>query len=110
MKKCAPIGPLLSWRAWSSCATTTSGGSPVTDTMPSPPASATAAARRGLAQPPIGACWIGTVQPTRSVKRVLSIVGLRSPDTRFARHSIHVRYPSLVLLGQEHPHSAAALY
>ena len=84
-------GRALSRRASSSCAATISGGSPVTDTIPSPPASATAAAKRGLAQPPIGACWMGTVQPTRSVKRVLSIVALRSPDSWFVRHLVPIR-------------------
>ena len=43
-------------------------------TMPRPPASATAAASAGVATPPIPACWIGTRQPTSSVKAVLSIV------------------------------------
>ena len=42
-------------------------------TMPSPPAFATAAASSGVATPPMPACWIGTRQPTRSVKAVDSI-------------------------------------
>jgi hypothetical protein len=44
--------------------------------MPNPPASATAAANRGVANPPIGACCNGTEQPTNSVNRVLSIQAL----------------------------------
>src|SRR5436190_23900906 len=48
------------------------------DTMPSPPALATAAARRGVASAPRPACCIGTEQPTNSVNLVLSIVSLLS--------------------------------
>ncbi len=39
---------------------------------PTPPALATATARAGVATEPIGACWIGTEQPTNSVNRVVN--------------------------------------
>ncbi len=42
--------------------------------MPSPPTFETAAASSGDEAAPIPACWIGTAQPTSSVKRVVSIV------------------------------------
>jgi hypothetical protein len=38
--------------------------------LPTPHASATATASAGLDTEPIGACWIGTRQPTTSVNRV----------------------------------------
>src|SRR3954454_2608348 len=45
--------------------------------MPKPPALLTAAARRGLARrEPTPACWMGTVRPTSSVRRVASIAYL----------------------------------
>src|SRR5687768_15367652 len=76
MKKLAPIGPDDRTRVSSSRASMVSGVSPVTVTMPSPPAFATAAANRGVAQLPIGACWIGTRHPTSSVNRVVSMADL----------------------------------
>jgi hypothetical protein len=39
--------------------------------MPKPPASETAAASSGGDNAPIPACWIGTVQPTKVVNRVI---------------------------------------
>src|SRR5690606_41922631 len=56
--------------AASSCGCTPSGAL----TVPTPPARATASASPDGEISPIGACWIGTSQPTSSVNRVLSTV------------------------------------
>lgn len=47
--------------------------------MPMPPASMTAAARSGDPAAPIGAIWMGAVQPTRSVKAVRSMACFVDP-------------------------------
>src|SRR3989441_399920 len=54
-------------------ATYSGGAAPIPLTIPSPPASATAAARAGEAILPIPACCNGTVQPSNSVNFVWSI-------------------------------------
>jgi hypothetical protein len=41
--------------------------------MPRPPALLTAAANSGVVAPPMGACWIGTRQPTSSVNAVANM-------------------------------------
>src|SRR5690348_2376761 len=68
----SPTGPAVLAASASSAAPTSSAGMNTRLTMPRPPASATAAASAGVATPPIPACWIGTRQPTSSVKAVLS--------------------------------------
>ena len=50
-----------------------SAGMPNAVIVPTPPASATATASSGLDTDPIGACWMGTSQPTSSVNGVRSI-------------------------------------
>src|SRR5689334_17795899 len=68
----SPTGPAVLAVSASSAVPTSSAGMNTRLTMPRPPASATAAASPGVATPPIPACWIGTRQPTSSVKAVLS--------------------------------------
>src|SRR5262249_4044749 len=69
----------------------------IAPTMPSPPASVTAAVRRGEA-PPIGACWMGTEQPTRSVNRVRSILTSRCMDLTCMISSLRSRIAASLLV------------
>src|SRR5213593_3771833 len=72
--KFAPNAPDVDRRRPSRIFATYSGGAaPIPLTIPSPPASATAAARAGEAILPIPACCNGTVHPSNSVNFVWSI-------------------------------------
>ena len=73
MRKLTPNTPRVSARRAVSVCASTSGGNIGAPIMPRPPASATAAANAGVAMPGIEANWMGTVQPTRSVKAVLML-------------------------------------
>lgn len=78
--KFAPKAPDVERRISSRIFPTYSGGAATIPlTIPRPPASATAAARRGVASFPIPACCNGTVHPSSSVNLVRSIATPR-PD------------------------------
>ena len=74
IKKLTPKGP--AW-ACSTAATRSAKGIRLEcSSMPRPPALLTAMASCGVLAPPRAACWIGTCQPTNSVKAVANMVAV----------------------------------
>src|SRR5438309_175203 len=79
IRKFTPNGRAVRSRIPFSFASRTGAPAPASVTIPSPPASETAAASSAVSTRPIPASWIGTEQPTRRVNLVDSI-GVPLPD------------------------------
>src|SRR6516165_685468 len=101
MRKLMPTGPEVALANPATAVATSAAGTITMLTMPSPPASDTAAASSGVAAPPMPACWIGTEQPTNLVN-VVSNIGfvLLVSLSRSSRPGYHdVRQPARAALG-----------
>lgn len=70
MRTFTPTGAAPRSASSSSREATAGAGTIAVATIPMPPAPVIAATSSGVPTPPMGASWIGTEQPTISVKRV----------------------------------------
>src|SRR6266540_1270620 len=85
-----PTGPCATSAIVSRRSATTVAGAMGIDVIAIAPAAVTSRTRSGVTIVPIGALWIGTWQPTRSVNGVRSILASSRPQVRHERRKSNV--------------------